>query len=105
MAGTASREYVKTQIDYLPEFELDGILRAINAAKLKLVSAGGNDVVADMSENGNIEDFNAEAEDMAYCIGLYDSCVADEGKFGYEDEPMDIADFAKSLGIDLGVSS
>ena len=40
MAGTAGREYVKMQIDYLPEFELDGILRAINAAKLKLVSAG-----------------------------------------------------------------
>ncbi|MCL2054573.1 MAG: hypothetical protein FWG90_09125 [Oscillospiraceae bacterium] len=40
MAGTASREYVKTQIDYLPEAQLDEILRAINAVKLRLVSKG-----------------------------------------------------------------
>jgi len=40
MAGTASREYVKTQIDYLPECNLDEILRAINAVKLRLVSKG-----------------------------------------------------------------
>ncbi|MCL2054585.1 MAG: hypothetical protein FWG90_09185 [Oscillospiraceae bacterium] len=99
MAGTASREYVKAQIDYLPEAQLDGILRAINAAKLKLVSDGV--APAGMSENDNPEDFNAEAEDMAYCTGLYDAYVACED----DDEPMVLADFAESLGIDLGASS
>ncbi|MCL2054580.1 MAG: hypothetical protein FWG90_09160 [Oscillospiraceae bacterium] len=37
MAGTASREFVKMQIDFLPDAGLDEVLMAINAVKHKFV--------------------------------------------------------------------